>query len=130
MKQLFIILLFTSVLNAQKGLLLIDDSIIETDKQVHIALSSGISFVSYLIFETNPKINEVEAFVYANATVFAMGLGKEFLDAQFDFNDIAYNSLGAIVGTTISYFLRKNAKKYETKEQKKLKKLKAIYNEQ
>lgn len=131
-KIIAVFLLLSSALKAQTGVLFLDNSVIETDKQMHLASSFGVGLVSYVFFDTKEWTNEIQSVAYSMGVVTFLGFVKEWNDTNttgFDWNDIKYNTIGAAIGITTAYFLRKKAKKYKTKEQKELKKLKLVYND-
>ena len=132
MKIIAVFLLLSSALKAQTGVLFLDNSVIQTDKQMHLAASFGVGLVSYTFFDTQEWTNELQSATYSMGVVTFLGFVKEWNDTNttgFDWNDIKYNTIGAAIAITTAYFLRKSAKKYETREQKRLKELKKVYKD-
>ena len=119
-------LLVGSVQAQERGWLLIPTDKVEADKQMHVAGHMGVSFVSYLIFEPMENVSELEAITYTFGVSNLIGFWKESTDATgFDWNDIKANNIGFIIGTFLSWQLRRWAKKsvnrMSEKEKAKLK---------
>jgi glycopeptide antibiotics resistance protein len=109
-----IITQFDFLPKADTGWMMVSTDKIDADKQIHFVGHMAIGFVSYLIFEPLEFTNEFQAIALSLGTSAAIGFWKEFADKKttgFDWEDIQFNFMGAIVGVTLSWLLRNRAKK-------------------
>lgn len=127
--------MFSISLQAQElGSLFVSEKTMEFDKQNHALASMAIGAVSYIYFDTKPNNTEMDAYLKSAFTVGTIGLLKEANDKwlggrEFSFDDLSANMFGWFIGATTAYLLRRRSKRVMSREQKDLKRLKAIYNE-
>lgn len=93
-------LLFPILLQAQNGVLFVDDSFIKLDKQQHVVAGMFISFATYNASLNLTKSRRKSVII---ATLLSAGVGvlKEFSDKKttgFSWGDIGATTAGGFVG--------------------------------
>ncbi len=76
---------------------------IPADKVLHTSVSLLIGMAAYDFYRKNTKLTDNQAKLAAFVSTLAVGATKEFIDDEFDWGDMAANSVGAGVGIMIKF---------------------------
>jgi hypothetical protein len=74
----------------------------QEDKQKHLAATTGISSVTYLVSRQN-NLTKTQSFFLAVGTAFAVGMAKEATDPFVDHDDLVANLAGSGLGALMSF---------------------------
>lgn len=117
MKTILILLLAFN-LNAQG-----DTWQFQRDKQLHFGVGTAFGATFTHIALIRGGYNDFDAIVGAQMLLVPIGMAKEWVDftfrtGQFSWHDIAYNQIGCLTGSLITYGIHKGIEHRNKKRQK------------
>lgn len=121
MKILLTILLFLLTLNVGAQ----DSFALKPDKAMHFGVGTAFGATYTGLVLNRGTYNDFDAIVGPQFVMMFIGMGKEAIDfklrtGHFSWHDIAYNQMGCLTGSLISYGIHK-AVEYRNRKREKLK---------